>query len=347
MRSTLRAVIGRAGVRKPVNRSFERELALLEAMSGRVPDASGMERVRRALGHENNYLVAKAARIVADHGLTEVLPEVRAAYHRFFIDAVNSDPQCWAKNSLVKALVKLECRDADLYLRGLRHTQEEPVWGGQSDTAGALRATCTHALTICEGLSTERLLDILLAPLLDHDKTVRMEAAKAIGVVGGPAAALLLKLRVLLRKEEAEVLGACFSAILGMQDNDRNASIALVADFLDDVEEAAAEAAFALAETHDPAALAALIARRRKGADAWFGSVLDNAIVLTRLPEGLDFLLGIIQKDARQAASALEAISRVHHSAEAIARIETAVQQAQSERVLLAFRQYFPEAAEA
>jgi len=331
----------------PVNRSFERELALLESMSGRVPDAGGMERVRRALGHENNYLVAKAARIVADHGLTEVLPEVLAAYDRFFVDPVIRDPQCWAKNALVKALVKLECRQADVYLRGLRHTQEEPVWGGRSDTAGALRATCTVALVACEELSADRLLNILLEPLLDPDKTVRMEAARAIGLVGGSSAALLLKLRVLLRKEEAEVLGACFSAILSMDGSDKPASIALVGDFLDDGEEAAAEAAFALAETHEPAALAALIARRRKGADAWFGSVLDHAIVLTRLPEGMDFLLGVVQMDSRQAASALEAISRVHHSAEVRSRVEAAVARSESERVLQAFRQYFPEAAEA
>jgi HEAT repeat protein len=347
MRSTMvRAAISRTGVRMPVNRSFERELALLESMSGRVPDASGMDRVRRALGNENNYLVAKAARIVADNSLTELLPEVLAAYDRFFVDAVKSDPQCWAKNALVKALVKLECRDADVYLRGLRHTQEEPVWGGQSDTAGALRATCTHALVTCEELSNDRLLDILLEPLLDQDKTVRMEAARAIGVVGGTSAALLLKLRVLLRKEDAEVLGACFSAILGMQGTNKTASILLVADFLDDGEEAAAEAAFALAETHEPIALTALIARRRKGTDAWFGSVLDHAIVLTRLKEGMDFLLGIIEKDSRQAASALEAISRVHNSGDVRARVEAAVERSGSERVLLAFRQYFPDLAE-
>ena len=339
----VKAAISRAGIRMPVNRSFERELALLEAMSGRALDEGGLERVRRALGHENNYLVAKAAKIVAEQSLKKLLPEVLAAYGRFFADAVRNDPQCWAKSALVKALVKLECRDAEVYLRGLRHTQEEPVWGGQSDTAGALRATCTHALVACDELSGERLLDILLTPLLDQDKTVRMEAARAIGVVGGSTAVMLLKLRVLIRKEEPEVLGACFSALLGMQGVDRASSIALVAEFLDDGEEAAAESAFALAETHEPAALAALIARRRKGADTWFASVLDHAIGLTRLPAGMEFLLGLIRSDSRQAASALEAISRVHHSAEVRARVETAVENSGSERVMAAFRQYFPQ----
>jgi HEAT repeat protein len=326
----------------PVNRSFERELALLEAMSGRVPDAAGIDRVRRALGNENNYLVAKAARIVSDYELTDLMPEVLSAYARFFIDAVKSDPQCWAKNALVKALVKLECRDSRVFLQGLRHRQEEPVWGGHSDTAGALRGTCTHALVACEGLSEVQLLDILLEPLVDLDKTVRMEAARAIGQVGGTSAALLLKLRLLLRKEDPEVLGACFSALLGMDKADKAETIALVADFLDDGEEAAAEAAFALAETHEPIALTALIERRRKGADTWFGSVLDNAIALTRLAEGMDFLLEVIANDPRGAPSALESVSRVHHSEEVRGRVQAAVERSGSERVVAAFRQYFP-----
>jgi HEAT repeat protein len=340
-----KAAISRIGVRMPVNRSFERELAQLEALSGRIPDANGIERVRRALGSENNYLVAKAARIVADYSLAELLPEVLTAFDRFFVDPVKNDPQCWAKNALVKTLVKLECRDATVYLRGLRHTQDEPVWGGQSDTAGALRGTCTHALVVCEGLSNIDLLNILLEPLLDQDKAVRMEAARAMGQVGGASAALLLKLRILLRKEDPEVLGACFSALLGMEHSDRPGTISLVADFLDAGEEAAAEAAFALAETHDPAALTALIDRRRMGADTWFGSVLDHAIVLTRLHEGMDYLLGVIEKDVRLAASALEAISRVHNSAEVRARVAQSVTRSKSERVQVAFRQYFPEIA--
>ncbi len=105
----LKAAISRTGARMPVNRSFERELAQLEAMSGRVPDQDGVATVKRALGSENNYLVAKAAKIVLDHELVDLLPDVLSAFDRFFVDAVKSDPQCWAKIALVKALVKLKC----------------------------------------------------------------------------------------------------------------------------------------------------------------------------------------------------------------------------------------------
>ena len=121
-------------------------------------------------------------------------PDVLAAFDRFFVDAAKSDPQCWAKNALAKALVKLEHRGKDAYLRGMRHHQMEPVWGGQSDTAGALRGTCTLALVDCPGISDAELLAALLEPLTDTDKTVRVEAARALGQVGGVSAALLLRL---------------------------------------------------------------------------------------------------------------------------------------------------------
>ena len=339
------AAIKTGAVRLPVNRSFERELAVLESMSGRRPDADGIEHVRKALGHDNNYLVAKAARIVGDNVLLALLPEVLAAYNRFFENAVKSDPQCWAKNALIKAVVALECREPKVYLRGLRHIQEEPVWGGYSDTAGALRGACTQALVLCEGIGDHDLLDILLTPLLDKDKTVRMEAARAIGHVGGPAATLLLKLRILLRKDDPEVMGACFRALLRLDGVHKENAIQLVSEFLDDGEDAALDAALALAETHATVALDALIAARKKAREISFIAALDQAIALSRLPQGLEFLLGLVGNDPRHGASALEAISRVYQSEEIRSRVATAVATVDNERALLAFRQCFPEDA--
>ena len=129
-------------VTKPVQRGFDRELAELEALSAAMKAAPALstaqiEQLRRALAHRNNFLVAKAAKLVADAELFVLLPEILAAYDRFFIDAAKTDPQCWAKNALVKTLVKLEHRQKDAYLRGLRHQQKEGAYGGLSDTAGA------------------------------------------------------------------------------------------------------------------------------------------------------------------------------------------------------------------
>src|ERR1035441_10403738 len=207
---------------KPSPRGFDKELAELEALgaalkAGPAPDAAQTEQLRMALAHRNNFLVSKVARLVADAELFALLPDVLASYDRFFLDATKTDPQCWAKNALVKTLVKLEHRQKDAFLRGLRHHQMEGSYGGLSDTAGALRGACTDALVDCPGLSDADLLGLLLEPLTDADKTVRVEAARAIGQVGGVSAALLLRLRALLAKDEPEVLGAVYSALLTLE----------------------------------------------------------------------------------------------------------------------------------
>jgi HEAT repeat protein len=329
-------------------RGFDKELAELEALSeamksgsglGSGPDADQVEYLRKALAHRNNFLVSKAARLVADAEILSLLPEVLAAFDRFFIDAEKADPQCWAKNALSKALVKMEHRSKDSYLRGMRHHQMEPVWGGQSDTAGALRGTCTHALVDCPGISDADLLTALLEPLTDTDKTVRMEAARAIGQVGGISAALLMRLRALLGKDEPEVLGAVYSSLLSLEGR---TAIPLVVKALEEGDDTAAEAAFALSELRSGEALTALLARLREGADAWFTSVLLSAVALTRLPEAMDFLLATIASDAREAPDAIEAIARSAPSIELRARVERAVERTGSARLRQAFRQHLP-----
>jgi hypothetical protein len=329
---------------KPAPRGFDKELAELEELvvsfrSGIALDEESTKYLRKALTHRNNFLVSKAAKLVADAELFALLPDVLAAYDRFFLDAEKTDPKCWAKDALAKTIVKLEHRQKEPYLRGLCHHQLESVMGGKSDSAGPLRCICIRALVDCPGLSDADLLGILLEPLTDADKTVRMEAARAIGQVGGVSAALLLRLRALLGKDEPEVLGAVYSALLAVEGT---RAIELVAAALKEGDDLAAEAAFALAELRAPEALAALTARFRAGVDGWFGGVLLSAIALTRLPEAVDFLVALIAQDAREAPAAIEAIDRTAPSAELRARVEKAVEQAGSPRLQQAFRQHLP-----
>ena len=326
------------------SRDFDSELAELEAMSkllktGASLSAVQVEYLRKSLAHRNNFLVSKAARLVADAELASLLPDALTAYDRFFIDAAKADPKCWAKEALAKAMVKLGHRQRDAYLRGMRHHQMEASWGPPVDSAGTLRGTCTHALVDCPGLSDADLLTALLEPLTDSDKTVRMEAARAIGNVGGMSAALLMRLRALLGNDEPEVLGAVYSALLSLEGA---AAIPLVSKALDEGDDTAGEAAFALADLRSAEALAALQARLGAGADAWFTSVLLSAIALTRLAEAIDFLLAMIARDAREAPEAIEAISRVAPNAVLRARVEKAVEQADSVRLRQALLQHMP-----
>jgi HEAT repeat protein len=327
-----------------LSRGFDKELAELEALAESLRanpavDAATVKRLRRALAHRSNFLVGKAAKLVADAELFALLPDALAAFDRFFVDAARTDPKCWAKNALAKTLVKLEHRQKDAYLRGLRHHQLEASWGPPVDSAAALRGTCAHALVDCPGISDADLLTILLEPLTDTDKTVRMEAARAIGQVGGVSAALILRLRALLGNDEPEVLGAVYSALLSLEGAQ---AIPLVGGYLKEGGDLAAEAAFALADLRTPEALAALIERLRAGADAWFGSVLLSAIALTRLPEAIDFLLALIVRDVREAPQAIEAIGRTAPNAELRARVQRAVEQTGSQRLEQALREHLP-----
>jgi hypothetical protein len=333
----------------PSSHGFEKELAEIEALGEALkvtgaPNADQVQQLRKSLTHRNNFIVSKAARLIADAQLTALLPEVLTAFDRFFNDAAKTDPKCWAKEALAKALVKLEHRSKDAYLRGMRHHQMEASWGPPVDTAGALRGTCTHALVDCPGISDSDLLTALLEPLTDDDKTVRMEAARAIGNVGGVSAALLLRLRALLGpalrdRDEPEVLGAVYSALLTLEGA---AAIPLVAAALEDGDDTSGEAAFALADLRTAEALAVLIARLHAGADAWFSGVLLSAIALTRLPEAVDFLIATVARNAREAPVAIEAISRIAPNAELRARVEQAVEQADSTRLRQFFRQHLP-----
>ena len=313
----------------------------LDALKGRELDADAIALVKKSLGNRSNFIVAKAARLAEEAGLAQLMPELLVAFDRFFVNAEKTDPQCWAKNALSRALASLECRDKDVFLRGLRHHQMEPTWGGKSDSAGTLRANCALALVTCEGLDNHQLLVLLLEPLVDTDKSVRVEAVRAIAQLG-ELAVPVLRLRALILSEppeEPEVLGQCFSALLAI---DRDASIPFVAGFLEPGDDPAGEAAFALAETHSPVALAALLRRQKEVVDVWFGGVLLSAIALTRLPEAVDFLIGMIEREEREAPAAIEALCRVAAGEELRTRLEKAVGGTGSPRLLKALREHLP-----
>lgn len=344
-------------------RGFDAELAALEALSeamksGAALDGSAVEQLRKALNNRNNFLVSKAAKLVADAEVAALLPEVLAAYERFFVDAAKTDPKCWAKEALAKALVKLEHRGKDAYLSGLRHHQMEASWGPAVDSAGGLRATCAHGLVVCPGIADDELVALLLETLVDSDKSVRVEAARAIGNVGGKGAALALRMRALmgpvgLDVSTPEVLGAVYAALLSLEGMEAIPAVAAVLneEVDEDNSDLAAEAAFALADTRLPEALAVLTARLggavrgragHREPDGWFAGVLTSAIAMTRLPEAFDFLIGLVERDSRQAQAALEALGRIAPSAELRARVEKVVEATSNERLLDAFQEHFP-----
>jgi HEAT repeat protein len=309
----------------PGKRKFEEQLAALDALRQLPPEAC-VEPLRKALTHRNNFVVAKAADLVRQFQLTQLIPDILIAFDRFFEDPVKTDPQCWAKNAISRALAAFEHQDAEVFLRGMRHHQHEPVWGGSSDTAGTLRATCALALVQCRSLTDADLLSHLVELLGDKDKAVRTEAVRAIEQVGSPSAALLLRLRAILgsgsASEEPEVLGACYSGILRLEGA---SAIPWVSRFLASSDDSAAEAALAIAGTHSPQGFEILRERFAHEADPWFCSVLLSAIALTRQDAALEFMFDLIRKESLQAEGAIEAILRSTQSSEVTKRLEELV----------------------
>jgi hypothetical protein len=325
-------------------RKFDQQIAALDALREQ-PHQQAPEQVeeirvtslRKALAAKNNFLAAKAADLIREFRLTALTPELLTAFDRFFDHAEKSDPQCWAKNAISRALAAFEHQDAEVFLRGMRHIQLEPVWGGTSDTAGTLRATCALALVQCRTLGEADLLAHLTDLLADKDKSVRVEIVRAIEQVGSNPSSLLLRLRALLASDEAEVLGACYNGILHIEGV---RAIPWVSRFLAAGDDAAAEAALAIAATHSPQGFEALRACLETGsdlstadrgsfnlraADRWFRSVLLSAIALTRQEAGLEFLLEVVRSDSFDSEAAIEAVLRSMPCDDVVNRLEKLV----------------------
>jgi HEAT repeat protein len=305
----------------PGKRAFEAQIAALEALR-EAPQESRIEPLRKALTQGNNFIVAKAADLAREFSLQDITPDLLKAFDRFFENPEKSDPQCWAKNAISRTLAAFEVQDPEIFLRGMRHIQLEPVWGGRSDTAGTLRATCALALVQCRRLTNDELLAHLIDLFADTEKTVRAEVARAIEQVGSPSASLLLRLRATLAHDEPEVLGPCYSGILRLEGI---SAIPWVSHFLIGGDDAAGEAALALAGTHSPQALDILRKALDTASDPWFRSVLLSAIALTRQDVATDFLLDLVKSDSLDAERAIEAVIRSIPSEEVLRRLEDLV----------------------
>jgi hypothetical protein len=306
----------------PGKKNFEAQLAALEELRHQ-PDEACIPPLRATLKHQNNYIVAKAADIVAQRRLEALLPDLLAAFDRFFEDAEKRDPQCWAKNSLSRALAALELQDPAPFLRGMKHVQLEATWGGRSDTAGVLRGTCALALVQCGAVFEVELLRHLLDMLVDTDKSARGDAVRAVEQVGSSAASLLLRLRAQIGgDEEPEILGGCHAGVLRIEGV---SALPWVSRFLAREDDAAGEAALAMAATHSVEAFEMLKARWEKARDAWFRSVLLSAIALTRQSAATEYLLSLVKADSIGADQVVEALLRSLPSEEILLRLKALV----------------------
>jgi HEAT repeat protein len=288
--------------------AFNRRLAALDALRSQPVTPTTTDELRKALGDRNSYLVARAAAVSADLHQDGLVPQLLAAFDRFFVDPVKTDPQCLAKNAIARALRQLGYPGADAYERGIAHVQMEPSWGGRVDTAATLRGTCALALSECP-IDDFEILTYLTDSLADGEQAVRVDAALALEQLNRPEGALLLRLKLLIGDPVPAVMGQCFASMLNIAPQ---TAVSFIRHFLDSPsEDVRIEAASALAQCRDPQAVAVL---REYWRNPLISKDLRQAVLInlgaSPVPAAADFLLEVVSGEPiALATTALKALA--------------------------------------
>jgi hypothetical protein len=294
----------------PKSRKLEELTDALNQIRSDPTSELGLETLRQVINSRYGIAVAQAAELVGQFEIYLLMPDLVMAFDRFLVKPKDSDPGCRAKQAIADALYRLEHSDETLFLKGIRHVQWEPVWGGQVDTAPKLRGTCALGLVRMNypGVMIE-LADLLADP----EPEARIGAARAIAYSENELGTALLRLRVKVG-DTPPVLGECLTALLELAPME---SLPLVQELLqgskksksDDWGEMAEVAALALGESRLPEAFPIL-------RDWWQQTVNRElkktgllAIASLRQDKALDFLLDLIAEgslyDAKDAFKAL------------------------------------------
>ncbi len=293
------------------SRKIEQQLDLLNLLRSAEPTEATVAVLRKALTNPVNVVIAKAAKIAGELQLQAVIPELVKAFETLLQNPVETDPKCWGKEAISKALINLGHSESATFLRGLRHVQMEPIWGTEVDTAATLRGTCALALLQCTDLTREDKLWRLMRALTDKQAPVRIDAARALEQLEGIEAALLLRLKARMGDSESSVTGQALESLLGVEGE---TAVPFVSEFLtsrdDEVRE---QAALALGASRVPAAIALLIETWGK----FRSEALLRGISASRQESAIQFLLDLLrQGPEHEAMAALQALELHRDSAE-------------------------------
>ena len=309
------------------------ELATI-GKSPHTPEARRQLRVH--LASKIGLVVARAAEIVAHIEEHEFIPDLTAAFHRFMRDPAKTDKGCAAKTAVVKALLAAECEDEETFLKGIRHVQLEPTWGGRADTAAPLRALC--GLGLVQVGSPDAITE-LAALLADIEADARIGAASALGHCG-PTAAPLLRFKVLTGDAEPAVTAECFNALMVLSPS---ASFEFVARFVDPRYPSLYEhAALAIAESKLPGVFELLKEKWTTTFDREFKHTLLLPIALTRTDAAPEFLISVLESDDLRIGSAVIAALSIYREDETLRkRAERAIGGPHKDQLLAVLRRSF------
>lgn len=260
--------------------------------------------LKKILRGKQPVAIAPATKLVIRHQLTQLIPDLQAAFERMLANGEKTDPSCKAKWAIANTLYQLEKPDADLFLAGIRHIQPEPVWGKTIDTAPPLRSLCALGLVQA---NYPNVLTELADLLADNEYDARAGAARAVGYSQNPAGIPLLRLKIRMGDTDPQVLSECFIALLTLSVD----QAPLILEVLETGDEPIQElAALALGEARIADAFVAIKRRWQQTRAAELRSSFLLAIATLRTEESIHFLLGQLERgnpqDARDALIALD-----------------------------------------
>lgn len=301
----------------------EERIAQLRQMQDAEPPGDVDAVIRKALRDRSNLIVAEAAKAAGRLRRMSLIGDLLAAYDRFFENPVKTDPKCWAKTAIVKALISMDYGESPPFLRGGKHIQMEPVWGGQEDAAMHLRANAVLALVSCTDLTRPEILRHLVDALADESDTVRVEVVRALQQMNGEESCIALRVKAYAGDRRPAVLGQVFDSILQLEGE---RAVSFVAGFMkSSSEETRDEAALALGGSRLPTAVTVLMQAWNEPGRGGFGPTLLRAISSSRDETALTFLLDLVAKgSSRDSASALEALQLHSDSPDLQQRIKEA-----------------------
>jgi hypothetical protein len=290
----------------PKSRKLEQLQAQLDTIRLDPTSPESTIALRQILTSKQSIVIAQAAKIIGASELYDLIPDLIAAFDRCMTHPNETDPGCTAKLKIVDALYRLEYSNEALFLRGIRHIQREPVWGGSQDTAAALRGACGLGLV---RMNYSDVMSELADLLADPEQEARISAARAIAYRGDPYGVPLLRLRVHVG-DDAPVISECFLALIQLSSQ----SLEFVQQFLNHSPEIAEAAALAIGESRSREAFSILQAWWKQTRIAELKQAALTAIALIRQDDAISFLLTLIREgelsDAKDALMALSIYSQ-------------------------------------
>lgn len=291
------------------SRALEDALAALQALRDDPGSERTLAALRKALGDKSSHVVAKAAQIAGEFEISALTPDLVAAFDRFMAQPPKADPGCRAKAHIADALYQIGYDDERVFLRGIRHVQLEPVYGGKMDTALELRGACALGLV---RMSYPEVLTELADLLADPEAAVRSAAARAIAYSENDQGVPLLRLKVLVGDDDPQVISECLTALLRLAPA---TSVPFVARLLDAERPAIGElAALALGGSRLPDAFGALRQWWERTTHPEVRRTALLAIAMLKYDQAIDFLLSLIaDAPGPTARDAIKALGLYRH----------------------------------